>query len=291
MKIATIQEGDGMGIAGASGDNAMRIALISFSPAGASLAGRLTEALSSQGHEVTGYIAGRHAEGTPFEPFSSVYELAARLFGDRDALVFIGACGIAVRAVAPLVQSKLTDPAVVACDEAGRFSVSLLSGHVGGANRLAEQIAGITGAAPVVTTASDAYAALDDKPQPRNLVLGIGCRRGLSAEAIERAATILLWGQKIPLARVCEVATIDIKRDEEGLLGFVKAHKLPLRFFSAGELAAVPGDFPSSDRVLQATGVGNVCERAAAACGGEGRLILRKAAKDGVTAAVFQKKE
>lgn len=266
----------------------MRIAVIAFSECGAALAGRLA-ALSERGYEIKEYIAGRHAGGAGFEPFDSIYELTARLWNEIGALVFISACGIAVRAIAPLVRSKLTDPAVVVCDETGRFAVSLLSGHAGGANGLAEQIAGITGAAPVVTTASDAHAAIDGTAQPRNLVLGIGCRRGTPAETIERTATILLWDQKIPLARVSEAATIDIKRDEEGLLGFARAHRFPLRFFTAEELAGAEGDFSFSERVLRSVGVGNVCERAAALCGGEGKLILRKAARDGVTVAVFEK--
>jgi cobalt-precorrin 5A hydrolase len=266
----------------------MKIALIAFSACGSALARRIS-APAEQGHEVKGYIAERHAAGSEFEPFSSVYALTERIFDDADALVFIGACGIAVRAVAPMVKSKLRDPAVIVCDETGRFAVSLLSGHAGGANRLTEQIAAMIGATPVITTASDSHAVLEGRDPPRNLVLGIGCRRGLSAETIERAATILLWDDKIPLARVAELATIDVKRDEAGLLDFAKAHGLPLRLYSAAELAGVEGEFSSSERVLDAVGVDNVCERAAALCGGKGRMILRKTAKDGVTAAVFER--
>ena len=266
----------------------MKIAILAFSGRGAALMGRIS-ALSEHGHEVRGYIAARHADGTGFEPFSSVYVLTERLFDDADALVFICACGIAVRATAPLLKSKLTDPAVVVCDETGRFAISLLSGHAGGANSLAEQIAAMIGATPVITTASDSYAALGAIEQPRNLVLGIGCRCGFAAELIERAAVVMLWDNKIPLARVCEVATIDIKQNEEGLISFAAAHKLPLRFYPAEELAAVPGDFSASEWVMQTVGVDNVCERAAALCGGNGRLILRKTAKDGVTVAVFEK--
>lgn len=264
----------------------MKIAVIAFSMCGAELAGRFT-ALSEHGHEVKGYIARRHSEGTDFEPFASVYELTEQLFSAVGALVFVGACGIAVRAIAPFVKNKLTDPAVVVCDETSRFVVSLLSGHVGGANYLAGLIATLIGATPVITTASDANAILYD--MPHNLVLGVGCRRGLSVETIERAVTIMLWDYKIPLSRICEVATIDIKRDENGLLGFAKAHKLPLHFYSAGELAEVQGEFSSSERVQNAVGIDNVCERAAVLCGGKGKIILRKAAKDGVTTAVFER--
>jgi len=267
----------------------MRIAMIAFSGRGGLLAERIAKALLDSGHGVRGYIAARHATGTTFEPFVSVYGLVERLFNNVEAYVFIGACGIAVRAVAPLIKSKLTDPAVVVCDETGRFAVSLLSGHAGGANRLTGQIAGIIGATPVITTASDSHAALGGVRDERYFVLGIGCRRGLSAEVIERAVTILLWDQKIPLTRINEVATIDVKQDEEGLIGFAKAHGLTMRFFTAEELAGVMGEFSRSGRVLQAVGVDNVCERAAVRCGGKGKLILRKAAKDGVTVAVFER--
>jgi len=244
----------------------MRMAVITFSETGAELAKRIGgEAYSGRGN--------------------SVFEVAAGIWNEFDALVFVGACGIAVRAIAPLVKSKLKDPAVVVCDETGKFAISLLSGHAGGANSLAEEIAERIGAVPVITTASDRYGDLGDK----NLVLGIGCRRGLSAEAIERTVTILLWNHKIPLARVEQAATIDVKRDEAGLIRFAEAHKLPMHFYPAEELAAVPGEFSASKRVLKNVGVDNVCERAAALLGGAGKFIMRKTARDGVTVAVFER--
>lgn len=93
--------------------------------------------------------------GVPVDRGIPVMRWAREHFDSSDALLFIGACGIAVRAIAPLVKDKTTDPAVVVMDEAGRHVIPLLSGHIGGANALAMQIAEKTGATPVVTTATD----------------------------------------------------------------------------------------------------------------------------------------
>lgn len=72
-----------------------------------------------------------------------------------EAIIFIGALGICVRMIAPMVNDKYTDPAVICVDSIGRNAISVLSGHIGGANRLCEEVAHIIGARPVVTTQSD----------------------------------------------------------------------------------------------------------------------------------------
>ncbi len=83
----------------------------------------------------------------------------AEHFPEREALIFIGAAGIAVRAIAPHLRNKAEDPAVLCLDETGRFVIPLLSGHLGGANELARRIAALTGGTSVITTATDLRGA------------------------------------------------------------------------------------------------------------------------------------
>ncbi|PHM69698.1 cobalamin biosynthesis protein CbiG [Xenorhabdus sp. KJ12.1] len=86
-----------------------------------------------------------------------------KVFTRYSALIMVGATGIAIRVIAPLLRDKMTDPAVIVLDEKGQFAISLLSGHMGGANKLAQQIADILDGQAVITTATDVnqVAALD----------------------------------------------------------------------------------------------------------------------------------
>lgn len=122
----------------------MRVELIAFTARGNALAERLAEALTR-----AGCPAACTREGLRVEAW------AARAFGRSEALVFVGAAGIAVRAIAPCLGHKSTDPAVVVVDEAGRYAVPILSGHLGGANDLARRIAALIGGEAVLTTATD----------------------------------------------------------------------------------------------------------------------------------------
>ena len=111
-----------------------------------------------------------------------------------DALLFVGAAGIAVRAIAPHVASKANDPAVVAIDEAGRFAVPLLSGHLGGANELAQTVARAAGAIPVITTATDVRGVWAVDTWARRAGLAVS-----NPEAIKRVSARLLSGGRVAL--------------------------------------------------------------------------------------------
>lgn len=138
----------------------MRLAVISFTEQGNRWNEILTKKFSKRGEDCTGYVMHRffnpyHEQAGLLPMKDSLEEWTGRQFSEADGIVFIGAAGIAVRAAAPFVKDKMTDPAVVVMDELGRFSIALLSGHVGGANELARQVSRMTGAVLVVTTATD----------------------------------------------------------------------------------------------------------------------------------------
>lgn len=288
-------------------------------------------------------------------------DTAAHLFCEKDALIFIGACGIAVRAIAPLVASKTQDPAVIVMDEEGRHVISLLSGHIGGANDLARRLAGFTGGEAIITTATDinrrfsvdAWAARNglvmdsmeavrtfasqilkrDLPIcsdfeirgfyppgtysaergacgahiscrvgvnpfdctlhliPSVLHVGIGCKRGTSVERIGEAVHTALKKGNLDARAVCALASIDVKKDEQGLLKYADENKLRLSLYSAEELCAIEGSFASSSFVQNIVGVDNVCERAAVASAGTGaQLLVHKTILGGVTIAIAQEK-
>lgn len=338
----------------------MRAAVFSFSARGARLAARIADALGCAGYDACAFTVAKYAEETGLEPMLPDYKAAcARAFTCCEAIVFVGAAGIAVRAIAPHIKSKLTDPAVISIDEQANFVIPLLAGHIGGANELARYLAASQGATACVTTATDVnglfavdewaarnrmvissllpakdFAAalvagedvglyydegfsvagrlpkqvkqdsslpvgmavtLDNslnpfkttvRLMPKIIHLGIGCRRNTPLEKIEALVLPELDKLHIDMRTVVALASVDLKKDEQGLLAFAKKYKLAANFFTADELNSVAGDFTPSTFVKSVVGVSNVCERSAVRSSANGRLILRKTSLNGVTLAV-----
>lgn len=131
----------------------MKIAIIAFSPQGRETARKIKAELSKL-NSVRIYCKGKFAQDSIEETLN---QWAEARFADSDALIFVSSCGIAVRAIAPYVESKKTDPAVIVVDELGIHAISLLSGHLGGANALTIQISQAIDANPVITTATDIH--------------------------------------------------------------------------------------------------------------------------------------
>ena len=119
---------------------------------------------------------------------------------------------------------------------------------------------------------------------PRVLRVGVGCRRGISAEAVVRAVQTVFAENGLDTAAICGVCSIDLKQDEAGLLAACEKNNWPVHFYTAQQLRDVAGDFTPSDFVCSVTGVDNVCERAALL--DAEKLIVQKTARDGVTVAV-----
>ncbi|MDE7260962.1 MAG: cobalamin biosynthesis protein, partial [Oscillospiraceae bacterium] len=134
----------------------MKLAVFAFSRQGLKTAERVCSALLESGDSCRICAPERLAEGDVAPIAPPLAEFVGPVFRETDALIFVGACGIAVRAIAPHIQNKQTDPAVVSVDELSRFVITLLSGHIGGANVLAVRLAKALGAVAAVTTATDA---------------------------------------------------------------------------------------------------------------------------------------
>jgi cobalt-precorrin 5A hydrolase len=135
----------------------MKASILSFTRKGANLSIAINDILKEHGYETVCYTTPNYAPGNgvwhDYEP--DLKTVTGELFKQNSLLVFVSACGIAVRTIAPWIKDKRTDPAVICLDEKGKQVIPLLSGHIGGANRMARVIAAGIGAQPVITTATD----------------------------------------------------------------------------------------------------------------------------------------
>lgn len=285
-----------------------------------------------------------------------------RLFSEYQALLFVCATGITVRMIAPLVNDKLADPAVLVMDERVQFVISLLSGHVGGGNKLTTEIASLLGAAPVITTATDVneMAALDTLMQevgtevsgyreavktvnkmlvsgqkvglyldqvqvsdvrgfvlvadlnqlpndldalvvvssrtdieaecpyqvihviPKNIVVGMGCRRDTDAELIYQTLCKHLEDEQIDIRAIQKIGSVIIKQDEVGLIELGKRLDVPFTVFSIEALQEHEHRFPASEFVRKTIGIGSVSQPSAWIMSG-GHLLGKTLKQDGIT--------
>jgi cobalt-precorrin 5A hydrolase len=211
------------------------------------------------------------------ERFPRIADLTASLFPVCKGLVYAAPCGVVVRAVAPLIRNKYEDPAVVVLDAGGRWAVSLLSGHEGGANALAIRVANILGAEPVITTTTEAL---------KSVIVGIGCRRGTPAEQIIAAVQSALADARIALEEVRLLASADVKADEAGLLAAAEVLGVPIRFIAASEICASSREFAHSTFVEEKVNLPAVAEPAALLAGRRTQFICRKKKIGGITIAL-----
>ncbi|MFH2091405.1 MAG: cobalt-precorrin 5A hydrolase [Pseudomonadota bacterium] len=276
--------------------------------------------------------------------FENLAAEIAQQFNCFSGHVFIFSTGIAVRMIAPLLQSKTIDPAVVVVDDSGKHAISLLSGHIGGANQLTETISAIIGAQPVITTATDVnqipaidliaknlglfietpenikhinMAFLMNNPvflydpleyitphlpqsfwieqtgpmsqekasslthtifcspetdsvpretlilRPLVLSVGIGCNRGTSMETIKTFLELTFKAAGLSTNSILKLATVDVKKDEAGLLAMAQKMQISLDFYSRDDLNFVTNVPTPSKTVEKHLGVKSVCEAAA----------------------------
>ena len=340
-------------------------AVIALTRTGVSLALQIQESLPG----CICYVPSRHRFALALGAlgFGRLGAIVPEIWHQYRALIFVMATGIVVRCISPLLKHKAQDPAVVVLDEKGKFVISLVSGHLGGANRLAETVARITQGQAVITSASDIQnrPAIDliaqeleleiENPEilpavarrileyesiwvydpdrrlapclsdeetivwceekavasshgqesvgiwvsehlapeglpclllrPRNLVVGVGCNRGTPAEEVLELLRSVFKREELSVLAIRNLASIDVKSDESGILETGRLLGRPVHFYSRQEIAEVAVPNPSP-MVLAHMGVESVCEATALLSAQSRELMIAKQKTANVTLAV-----
>lgn len=336
----------------------VRVCVVALTKKGAELAVKL-------GKRTKGdiYIKNEFIQNFNYDKLLPIDEnftsFVGRVFKSYDIFIFIMACGIVVRSIAPYIEDKKTDPGVLVMDEKGEFVISLLSGHIGGANEMACKISSITGSVPVITTATDVnntvsfdvfakkndciienmeylkyissrlvndhkvflysdynikgvipdnlvkteklndeghFVIISNRTdikvenalyiRPLNLVVGIGCKKGTSKEDIENALKDFMEKNNRSMEAIKSLATIELKKDEPGLLEFCKDKKIPLCIVPIDSIKEVEREFTPSAFVKEKTGVLSVAEPCAVLAKENTKLICKKTVYKGITLAL-----
>ena len=346
-------------------NSAGAVAVWAITPDGAALAKAVADAITGSDLFVSASLADRMPGAATF---GRLADAVAAHFSAYRGHVFIMSTGIVVRTIATRLRHKAQDPAVVVMDEGGRHAISLVSGHIGGANRLAAVVAEAVGAEPVITTATDvqgvpaidliagrrqlaienpeaikhvnmalltgsriavhdpygflgsalpegqvtvvaenpegqhpgdAAISVDDirrdlshrwlRLRPPVLAAGVGCNRNTPVSEIKGLLTEVLEDHRLAAGSLTCLATIDIKRDEAGLVALAEEMALPLKFYSREQLDRVRGVANPSAMVKKHVGVDSVCEAAAILGTDNGRLIVPKQRTKNVTVAIARR--
>jgi cobalt-precorrin 5A hydrolase len=251
----------------------MKTAIISLSNEGARIAISLKEGLGN------GHIFLHEKVSDAFEGrrFKNIITLTGQIFSRYDNIVYVAPCGVVVRALAKTIGHKATDPAVVVVDAGGRFAVSLLAGHEGGANDLAVAVSNIIGGEPVITTTTEAL---------KSVIVGIGCRKGVKAPVIIEAVDAALSKAGVERDEIRLLASADVKGNEKGLLAAAHIMGIPLRFIRSEEIRSSRRKFARSAFVEEKVKLPAVAEPAALLAGRRTRLILPKMTSGPVTVAL-----
>lgn len=291
-----------------------------------------------------------------------IKEFVPKIFSEYDYIIFIMACGIVVRTIAPLIKNKFSDPAILVSDEKGKNIISLLSGHMGGANEMTLYISNLLNSNPVITTATDVnnkssldmiakklnahiydfrnkvlkinsmlvndevvnlfidghynidtrgfnICKRDDinnldevvvisnkknldfinnnilKVVPKNIVIGIGCRKNIDKEYMINSLSDFLHKQNIDINSIKEIGSIEVKKNEEALINLSTYLNVPFKTFTAQEISKVEHLYEKSDWVKQNVGVHSVAEPVAHLLS-DGNLIIKKHKYNGITFSV-----
>ncbi|MDQ7032968.1 MAG: cobalamin biosynthesis protein [Desulfonauticus sp.] len=248
-----------------------KLAIITLSKSGYILAQKLKQ------HFVLAKVYTHQQVRREENSFVKLADLIADIFPKVEGIVFIGPCGIAVRSILPHLQHKTLDPAVVVVDVGARWAISLVSGHEGGANNLAYAVSNILYCLPVITTTSEAQ---------KDILAGIGCKRGVSKSRLKACLLMALDKLGLDLSRVRHLATIDLKKQETGLLELSKELDIPLLFLPKERLLACWQSYNKSQFVYERVGVFGVAEPACLVSGHFPELILEKTICKGVSIAL-----
>ena len=207
------------------------LSIISFTEKGAHLSLKLLDMLSEEGENVWLYTkCSKYRDGSINKRLRYIYsntdEWAKVQMSAKNELLFIGACGIAVRAIAPWVANKLYDSPVLVMDELGTYVIPILSGHVGGANEIAVKIGEMTGSIPVITTATDLNKSFAVDIFAKKNYLYIENKDGIA-----RVSSKILRGEKISMAieqlghAISEPETLETEENKTEKVETVKAGK------------------------------------------------------------------